>query len=242
MKESTWITYAFDVKFDGKCVCRFTDKKFHNNENTVNMAGEFQSPRDALLTLAQWVKDCDQSVPKTKNGKKKSCQQLGREKHKCMDDKIKDFNDKNPPTDPPQPGHPEGERGYDRSGSQLSKTRGEIVNEAKDAAIAANPTLSGKALGKAIGKEIGKALNGKLFPDAAIHLGDGKKMFVDFKFPCPKGQPTGQKRGSRNRLSKGGKNTKMSKKQRDAYTALSKTTGSTKPALTISPSAGIKAF
>ncbi len=30
-KESTWITYSFDVKMDGKNVCRLTDKKFHNH-------------------------------------------------------------------------------------------------------------------------------------------------------------------------------------------------------------------
>jgi Domain of unknown function (DUF4150) len=36
---STWITYSFDVKLEGKNACRFTDKKFQNNENTVDMAG-----------------------------------------------------------------------------------------------------------------------------------------------------------------------------------------------------------
>ncbi len=39
MKESTWILYSFDVKMDGKNTCRLTDPKFHNHENTVNMAG-----------------------------------------------------------------------------------------------------------------------------------------------------------------------------------------------------------
>jgi len=36
---STWITYSFDVKLDGKNACRFTDKKFQNNENTVDAMG-----------------------------------------------------------------------------------------------------------------------------------------------------------------------------------------------------------
>jgi uncharacterized Zn-binding protein involved in type VI secretion len=36
---ATWITYSFDVKIDGKNACRFTDKMFHNNENTVDAAG-----------------------------------------------------------------------------------------------------------------------------------------------------------------------------------------------------------
>jgi hypothetical protein len=44
MKESTWILYSFDVKMDGKNACRLTDKKFHNHENTVNIAGVLQNP------------------------------------------------------------------------------------------------------------------------------------------------------------------------------------------------------
>ena len=36
---STWITYSFDVKLDGANACRFSDKKFQNNENTVDAAG-----------------------------------------------------------------------------------------------------------------------------------------------------------------------------------------------------------
>ncbi len=43
MKESTWILYSFDVKMDGKNACRLSDKKFHNHENTVNLAGEIQA-------------------------------------------------------------------------------------------------------------------------------------------------------------------------------------------------------
>lgn len=42
MKESTWITYSFDVKLEGKNACRLTDKKFQNHMNTVDMAGEIQ--------------------------------------------------------------------------------------------------------------------------------------------------------------------------------------------------------
>jgi len=42
IKEATWITYSFDVKFEGKNACRLTDKMFHNKQNTVNMAGLLQ--------------------------------------------------------------------------------------------------------------------------------------------------------------------------------------------------------
>ena len=41
MKATDWITYSFDVKMDGKNACRHTDKKFHNNQNTVDLGGQF---------------------------------------------------------------------------------------------------------------------------------------------------------------------------------------------------------
>jgi hypothetical protein len=42
MKEATWILYSFDVKLNGKNAARFTDKMFHNSQNTVNLAGVLQ--------------------------------------------------------------------------------------------------------------------------------------------------------------------------------------------------------
>lgn len=39
MKATDWILYSFDVKMEGKNACRHTDKKFHNNQNTVDLAG-----------------------------------------------------------------------------------------------------------------------------------------------------------------------------------------------------------
>lgn len=42
IKEASWITFSFDVKFEGKGACRLTDKMFHNHQNTVNMSGEIQ--------------------------------------------------------------------------------------------------------------------------------------------------------------------------------------------------------
>lgn len=52
MKESTWITYSFDVKLEGEGACRLTDKKFQNHKNTVDMAGHSQANlSDPLLQL-----------------------------------------------------------------------------------------------------------------------------------------------------------------------------------------------
>lgn len=49
IKEATWITFSFDVKFQGKAACRLTDKMFHNHQNTVNLGGLLQ----AFLSLFQ---------------------------------------------------------------------------------------------------------------------------------------------------------------------------------------------
>ena len=38
-KASTWLLYSIDVKLDGANACRFSDKKFQNDENTVDAAG-----------------------------------------------------------------------------------------------------------------------------------------------------------------------------------------------------------
>jgi len=46
---STWILYSFDVKLEGQNACRFTDKKFQNNENTVDAGGVI--PLVAKVTL-----------------------------------------------------------------------------------------------------------------------------------------------------------------------------------------------
>jgi hypothetical protein len=35
MKEAKWITYSFDVKAEGKNVCRLDDMMTHNHENTI---------------------------------------------------------------------------------------------------------------------------------------------------------------------------------------------------------------
>jgi hypothetical protein len=60
IKEATWITYSFDVKMDGENACRFTDKMFHNHQNTVNLAGEIQQYLSGLDDdeLEELCKEC----------------------------------------------------------------------------------------------------------------------------------------------------------------------------------------
>lgn len=42
MKEAKWLSYSFDVKIEGRNICRFTDKMSCNHGNTVCMGGTIQ--------------------------------------------------------------------------------------------------------------------------------------------------------------------------------------------------------
>jgi hypothetical protein len=105
MKEATWILYSFDVKLNGKNACRFTDKMFHNSENTVNLAGEIQIPRmvgHSQADLEDLAEKCNERVNRA-NGytkrnppKGKACTKLGQEKHKCCEKAINKYNQSNP--------------------------------------------------------------------------------------------------------------------------------------------------
>ncbi|CAH2396626.1 DUF4150 domain-containing protein [Mesorhizobium escarrei] len=92
MKATDWITYSFDVKMDGKNACRHTDKKFHNDKNTVDLGGN-QDPRSKTEGTELVILCC--GAPKGKSRKTKK-------KRKAYSDceleeicaKIKQYNDK----------------------------------------------------------------------------------------------------------------------------------------------------
>jgi hypothetical protein len=72
-KEATWITFSFDVKFEGKAACRLTDKMFHNHANTVNMSGLYQLdlPMDDILKYVLCQIHCEVLDDVEKNPLKK---------------------------------------------------------------------------------------------------------------------------------------------------------------------------
>lgn len=84
-KESTWITYSFDVKMDGKNACRLTDKKFHNHENTVNMSGAGGVTVEAIAkftkTLCKFLKECTEAHDKGNPPDKAKCDSPGTPPH-----------------------------------------------------------------------------------------------------------------------------------------------------------------
>jgi len=105
MKESTWILYSFDVKMDGKNACRLTDKKFQNHQNTVNLSGEIQDPKNVPeleQMLCEIWKECEDDINKKlkmenanivecwdrKDGKEPLALKSGKEKHACCKEKL----------------------------------------------------------------------------------------------------------------------------------------------------------
>jgi len=120
MKESKWILYSFDVKIDGANACRLTDKKTHNQANTLNVAGDFESP-PVPPAIQDIVCSCQRKVNRSRN-KNSTCAQLGSEKHACCEEAIKKHNAEGKS---PKLG---GERGYDANGSQLQGNRAALAD------------------------------------------------------------------------------------------------------------------
>lgn len=183
----------------------------------------------AVAFLEEIAKQCDAQVQADEQKridqkkKKRTCQKLGQDKHKCCDDKIKAHNEKKPPEDPKV----EGETGYKRpefdevtgqpiqpvDTTPLPTTRGALISAAAKKAAAAAKGLSKKAVKKAIRKAIGKALGGTVWPDAAI-VGPPKRM-VDFKFSCPESH-----RSKKKSTKKNYRKPKQSEAQEAAHNAL----------------------
>ena len=85
MKATDWITYSFDVKMDGKNACRHTDKKFHNNKNTVDLQGNFD-PVAALQTMQDTLCDCVQTVRQQEAvDPSVTCTEYGNRVHDCCE-------------------------------------------------------------------------------------------------------------------------------------------------------------
>lgn len=97
MKGTDWITFSFNVKMDGKNTCRHTDKKFHNNKNTVDLAGNIDAapfPPDLKQKIKCAIHECDNKDYSKKINKNipkdKRCSALGSHKHACFAEKMKD--------------------------------------------------------------------------------------------------------------------------------------------------------
>jgi len=117
MKATDWITFSFDVKIDGKNACRHTDKKFHNNKNTVDLQGNVDvvTPVIPEEILQDACCKCDDKV---NPGPYDTCATLGERKHSCCEEKL---------TFEKAVG---GERGYNADGSPFENgPRGRVPGE-----------------------------------------------------------------------------------------------------------------
>lgn len=209
-KESTFITYSFDVKFDGKNVCRHTDKKFQNSKNTVDLAGDID-PLAATQLLQDIANDCNCADANGQPYGKMGCRAAGEAKHACCEAKLKEHQKKDPPNgnpqvegekayrEPPPPSDAMNPRATAAPPVQVRTNRRSLLGFAKKLFRDNFPRLDMKAARKiAFGK--------KCFPDAAIIHPNGAKQFADFKFPCTPGSKLklgGKQKTNYNRLGWG---------------------------------------
>ena len=230
---------SLTVKIEGKAVHLKGDPMLNNlgaagaPPNTgATLSGADRSSCSGAQSLLQDIATaCNEEVsPTDEKGQKKSCTKLGNEKHACCEGKIQEHRAKNKPNGKPPV---EGEQGYKRP--QLGRDN-RPVREADGSWAAPQPTGGPRPnLGEAFAKggsavrEAFAKLKGNCYPDAAIFNNDGSKTFVDFKFPCPAGHPSGKG------TSKGGARTQMSARQQGSYDAIGFGSGSTSPAMTILP-------
>jgi hypothetical protein len=196
MKEAKWILYSFDVKMDGKNACRMSDKMTMNHGNTVCLQGEMQIPVLAGVTkkdLEKLAEECNRNVnchygpcPK-RSPRGHECTTLGTQKHKCCEEAIKKYNEKNPGS------NLRSEVGYGSPGNPLppgaaAEARA-AASQAYDVAISGYLS-SGRTLAQARAyarramvymKELRK--HGAKFI-ADVLVGDPPTAAYDFKFNC----------------------------------------------------------
>jgi hypothetical protein len=198
--------------------------------NVVNAGGATPPGLTGEEVLQQIATDCNAKVkPAKKNGSLKSCTKLGADKHACCENKIQKHRAANPPNGKPPV---QGETGYkrpalDANNNPVRNADGTYPAPIPTNAPRANLTKAFRRGGRHI-RAAFKSLSGNCYPDAAIIGPNGEKTFVDFKFPCPPGHPSGKG------TSKGGVKTAMGARQQGSYNGLGFGSGGG-PAITINP-------
>lgn len=167
MKATDWITYSFDVKMDGKNACRHTDKKFHNNKNTVDLMGQIDPQVAAKASLQKMHCDCCKKTPPSSPAE--TCADYGNRVDDCCQEAMAAL---------PQPSDLGGERGYNDTTKQPLTSGGNHLSRSQ--AIASGVSFAGCS-----------------FPDACSMDSNGNvTQFFDFKTSCPKGQPYTDNKGN----------------------------------------------
>ncbi len=196
---------SMNVFIEGKNVQLLGDPMLNNcgpggsPANAATMLGLLQAPGPMFLDGAKVLEDiakkCNDEVNKKEDKqvkakkKKRTCQQLGKDKHSCCEGKIQEHRDKNRPNGDPAI---EGEMAYQRP--KFDKQTKMPIQPVNTTAVGVNrqevisnacKSCAPGATRDQVGKAIGKALSGLVFPDAAVIGPGGEKTLVDFKFACP---------------------------------------------------------
>jgi hypothetical protein len=159
MKATDWITYSFDVKMDGENACRHTDKKFHNNQNTVDLQGNVD-PAAARKQLIDILCECHANCPPLHP--QEPCTDIGDRVDACCQDAIKNL---------PQPSGISGERGYDQNNKPIVDAQGQPMD--RIACRAAKINFKGASFPDC----------------CTVDGNGNPTQFYDFKTVCPKGHP-----------------------------------------------------
>ncbi|WP_287175559.1 DUF4150 domain-containing protein [Mesorhizobium sp.] len=175
-KQATdWITYSFDVKMDGKNACRHTDKKFHNNKNTVNLQGDLDPQTISRLEkkIKCAIKECDRKHYDVSDQKKnKRCSVLGTLKHACVEKALKD-----------EP------KLYTEASFNMETRLPQGILQQNGNPV--HPRAAKKVLRQILGRRRNARVQVKR-PDACTGTGPTCNVY-DAKFPCPEKVKSGEK-------------------------------------------------
>lgn len=135
IKEATWITFSFDVKFEGHGACRLTDKMFMNHMNTVCMAGWIQqwlkknknkSVDDACKALFEHIMDLVDGGGRQGEGRGLDGPD-GRFEQNTSGGGLGPKGAPNaPPNHGPVPGYPKGANDWETHDSEIEKQQNDL--------------------------------------------------------------------------------------------------------------------
>jgi hypothetical protein len=164
-KETSWITYSFDVKMDGNNACRHTDKKFHNHKNTVDLAGNLDPVQ--VIDFQEILKKCVEHARTSVDSKNPNPPQNDEEwREYCKDNKK--------------------QRGEDIGKEAEECVKKEMAAQNRSDEVALDQPYSGPP--PAATGSPGEVIAGTVRPDVVLHAPgnpNSVRGVYDFKAPCP---------------------------------------------------------
>ncbi len=166
MKEATWVSYSFDVKFEGKNACRLSDKMLCNHGNTACLGGELDEfLSKAQSRLVELANECDADV----NAEWEKAHPQGPKHTECTEPagtgKLMENGD-------PEP---------------VQVALGRLKEDCMNKKIPDSHGFSKQEMFRQDGTPISTREPGHIRPDL-VYRKNGQVLAIwDFKFPCPSG-------------------------------------------------------